>query len=73
MITSIAGSVPVWRYSDRPRGRLAASVSSRCDSHDNAVTAFIIGLCKTEVIRRQDRRRHHEAVELANSRLARLV
>jgi transposase InsO family protein len=44
---------------------MAPSVGSRGDSYDNALAESIIGLFKTEVIRRQGPWRHLEAVEFA--------
>ena len=40
-------------------------VGSRDDSYDNALAESVIGLYKTEVIRRRDPWRHAEAVEFA--------
>jgi transposase InsO family protein len=44
---------------------IAPSVGSRGDSYDNALAESIIGLFKTEVIRRRGPWRHLEAVEFA--------
>lgn len=44
---------------------IAPSVGSRGDSYDNALAESIIGLFKTEVIRRLGPWRHLEAVEFA--------
>jgi transposase InsO family protein len=44
---------------------IAASVGSVGDSYDNAMAESVIGLYKTEVIRRRGPWRHVEAVELA--------
>jgi len=44
---------------------VAPSVGSCGDSYDNALAESIIGLFKTEVIRRQGPWRHLEAVEFA--------
>jgi transposase InsO family protein len=44
---------------------IAPSVGSRGDSYDNALAESIIGLFKTEVIRRRGPWRHGEAVEFA--------
>jgi putative transposase len=54
------------RYTDRLRDAgIAPSVGSRGDSYDNALAESIIGLFKTEVIRRRGPWRHLEAVEFA--------
>ena len=54
------------RYTDRlVDAGIAPSVGSRGDSYDNALAESIIGLFKTEVIRRQRPWRHLEAVEFA--------
>jgi putative transposase len=54
------------RYTDRlADARIAPSVGSRGDSYDNALAESIIGLFKTEVIRRLGPWRHLEAVEFA--------
>jgi putative transposase len=54
------------RYTDRLEdARIAPSVGSRGDSYDNALAESIIGLFKTEVIRRLGPWRHLEAVEFA--------
>jgi putative transposase len=54
------------RYTDRlADAGIAPSVGSRGDSYDNALAESIIGLFKTEVIRRQGPWRHVEAVEFA--------
>ena len=54
------------RYSDRlADAGIAPSVGSRGDSYDNALAESIIGLFKTEVIRRRGPWRHLEAVEFA--------
>jgi transposase InsO family protein len=54
------------RYSDRlADAGIAPSVGSRGDSYDNALAESIIGLFKTEVIRRLGPWRHLEAVEFA--------
>ena len=45
--------------------RLAPSVGSRGDSYDNALAESVIGLFKTEVIRRLGPWRHLEGVEFA--------
>jgi putative transposase len=53
------------RYTDRlADAGIAPSVGSRGDSYDNALAESIIGLFKTEVIRRTGPR-HLEAVEFA--------
>jgi putative transposase len=44
---------------------IAPSVGSRGDSYDNALAKSIVGLFKTEVIRRKRPWRHLEAVEFA--------
>ena len=44
---------------------IAPSVGSRGDSYDNALAESVIGLFKTEVIRRQGPWRNLEAVEFA--------
>jgi putative transposase len=54
------------RYTDRLAGAgIAPSVGSRGDSYDNALAESVIGLFKTEVIRRLGPWRHLEAVEFA--------
>ncbi len=54
------------RYTDRlADAGIAPSVGSRGDSYDNALAESIIGLFKTEVIRRNAPWRHLEAVEFA--------
>ena len=54
------------RYTDRlAEAGIAPSVGSRGDSYDNALAESIIGLFKTEVIRRKGPWRHLEAVEFA--------
>ncbi len=54
------------RYTDRlAAARIAPSVGSRGDSYDNALAESIIGLFKTEVIRRLGPWRHLEAVDFA--------
>jgi transposase InsO family protein len=54
------------RYSDRlADAGIAPSVGSRGDSYDNAVAESVIGLFKTEVIRRKGPWRHLETVEFA--------
>jgi len=54
------------RYTDRlGDAGIAPSVGSRGDSYDNAMAESIIGLYKTEVIRRLGPWRHLEAVEFA--------
>ncbi len=54
------------RYTDRlADADIAPSVGSRGDSYDNALAESIIGLFKTEVIRRLGPWRHLEAVEFA--------
>jgi putative transposase len=54
------------RYTDRlADAGIAPSVGSRGDSYDNALAESIIGLFKTEVIRRLGPWRHLEAVEFA--------
>jgi transposase InsO family protein len=54
------------RYTDRlADGGIAPSVGSRGDAYDNALAESVIGLFKTEVIRRQGPWRSLEAVELA--------
>jgi putative transposase len=54
------------RYSDRlADAGIAPSVGSCGDSYDNALAESVIGLFKTEVIRRQGPWRHLEAVEFA--------
>ena len=44
---------------------IAPSVGSRGDAYDNALADTVIGLFKTEVIRRQGPWRHLDAVEMA--------
>jgi putative transposase len=54
------------RYTDRLADiGIAPSVGSRGDSYDNALAESVIGLFKTEVIRRKGPWRHLEAVEFA--------
>jgi len=54
------------RYTDRlVEAHIAPSVGSRGDAYDNALAESVIGLFKTEVIRRQGPWRSLEAVELA--------
>ena len=54
------------RYSDRlADAGIAPSVGSRGDAFDNALAESVIGLFKTEVIRRRGPWRHLEAVEFA--------
>jgi putative transposase len=54
------------RYTDRlDDAGIAPSVGSRGDSYDNALAESLIGLFKTEVIRRLGPWRHLEAVEFA--------
>jgi putative transposase len=54
------------RYTERlAEAHIAPSVGSRGDSYDNALAESVIGLFKTEVIRRQGPWRHLEAVEYA--------
>ena len=54
------------RYTDRlADASIAPSVGSRGDSYDNALAESVIGLFKTEVIRRLGPWRHLEAVEFA--------
>ena len=54
------------RYTDRlDEAGIAPSVGSRGDSYDNALAESIIGLFKTEVIRRLGPWRDLEAVEFA--------
>jgi transposase InsO family protein len=54
------------RYTDRlAEVGIAPSVGSRGDAYDNALAESVIGLFKTEVIRRQGPWRHLEAVEFA--------
>jgi transposase InsO family protein len=54
------------RYTDRlAAAGIAPSVGSVGDSYDNALAESVIGLYKTEVIRRQGPWRHVEAVEFA--------
>ena len=54
------------RYSDRlDEAGIEPSVGSRGDSYDNALAESVIGLYKTEVIRRRGPWRHAEAVEFA--------
>jgi putative transposase len=54
------------RYTDRlADAGIAPSVGGRGDSYDNALAESIIGLFKTEVIRRTGPWRHVEAVEFA--------
>jgi putative transposase len=54
------------RYTDRlADAGIAPSVGRRGDSYDNALAESVIGLFKTEVIRRQGPWRHLEAVEFA--------
>src|SRR2546426_3423160 len=54
------------RFTDRlAEAGIAPSVGSRGDSYDNALAESVIGLFKTEVIRRLGPWRHLEAVEFA--------
>ena len=54
------------RYTDRlADAGIVPSIGSRGDSYDNALAESIIGLFKTEVIRRKGPWRHLEAVEFA--------
>jgi transposase InsO family protein len=54
------------RYTERlADARIAPSVGTVGDSYDNALAESVIGLFKTEVIRRQGPWRHIEAVEFA--------
>ena len=54
------------RYTERlAEAHIAPSVGSRGDSYDNALAESVIGLFKTEVIRRQGPWHHLEAVEYA--------
>jgi putative transposase len=54
------------RYTDRlAEAGIEPSVGSRGDAYDNALAESVIGLFKTEVIRRQGPWRHLEAVEFA--------
>jgi transposase InsO family protein len=54
------------RYTDRlADAGIALSVGSRGDAYDNALAETVIGLFKTEVIRRQGPWRTLEAVEFA--------
>jgi transposase InsO family protein len=54
------------RYTERlAEAGIAASVGSVGDSYDNALAETVIGLYKTEVIRRRGPWRHLEAVEYA--------
>jgi len=54
------------RYTDRlADAAIAPSVGSRGDAYDNAMAESVIGLFKTEVIRRRGPWRHLEAVEFA--------
>ena len=54
------------RYTDRlADSGMASSIGSRGDAYDNALAESVIGLFKTEVIRRQGHWRSLEAVELA--------
>jgi putative transposase len=62
------------RYTDRlADAGIAPSVGSRGDSYDNALAESLIGLFKTEVIRRKGPWRHVEAVEIRHARVGRLV
>jgi putative transposase len=54
------------RYTDRlTEAGIEPSVGSRGDAYDNALAESVIGLFKTEVIRRKGPWRHLEAVEFA--------
>ena len=54
------------RYSDRlDEAGIEPSVGSRGDSYDNALAETVIGLYKTEVIRRRGPWRHAETVDFA--------
>ena len=55
-----------FRYTERlDDAGIEPSVGSRGDSYDNALVESVIGLYKTEVIRRRGPWRHAEAVEFA--------
>ena len=54
------------RYTERlAEAGIALSVGSRGDAYDNALAESVIGLYKTEVIRRRGPWRHLEEVEFA--------
>jgi putative transposase len=54
------------RYTDRlADAGIAPSVGSRGDAYDNALAESVLGLFKTEVIRRRGPWRHADAVEFA--------
>ena len=54
------------RYTERlADAGIEPSVGSRGDSYDNALAESVMGLYKTEVIRRRGPWRHLEAVEFA--------
>ena len=54
------------RYTDRlADAGIAPSIGSRGDAYDNALAESVIGLFKTEVIRKRGPWRHLEAVEFA--------
>ena len=62
------------RYTDRlADAGIEPSVGSRGDSYDNALAESVIGLFKTEVIRRHGPWRNLEAVEFATLDVGRLV
>ena len=62
------------RYTERlADAGIALSVGSRGDAYDNALAETIIGLFKTEVIRRRGPWRHIDAVEIRHARVGRLV
>ena len=53
-------------YTDRlADAGIAPSIGSRGDAYDNALAESVIGLFKTEVIRKRGPWRHLEAVEFA--------
>ena len=63
------------RYTERlADAGIALSVGSRGDAYDNALAETIIGLFKTEVIRRRGPWRHIDAVDrIRHARVGRLV
>ncbi len=62
------------RYTERLADAGAVcSVGSRGDSYDNALAESVIGLFKTEVVKKQGSWRAFEQLELATARWGRLV
>jgi len=62
------------KYTDRlAEAGIAPSVGSKGDSYDNALAESVIGLFKTEVIRRRGPRRSLEDVECATLEMGGMV